>query len=90
MHVFATDKPDSPGQPEVTDVDEESVTLSWTKPRSDGGSRINGYVVEVRETGTNKWKPVNEKFPTKDTNYTGESDLKAVVMLPLSLYQRQL
>lgn len=67
------DTPDPPGKPDVTDVDEHSVTLSWTKPRKDGGSRITGYVVEVREGGAGKWKPVNEKFPCRDTNFTGTS-----------------
>jgi len=46
------------------------VTLSWTKPKNDGGDKIRGYVVEVREKGS-KWKPLNEKSPCKDTKFTG-------------------
>jgi len=47
------------------------VTLSWTKPKEDGGDKIMGYVVEVREKGSGKWKAVNEKSPCKDAKFTG-------------------
>jgi titin len=62
-----------PGTPVVEDVDQDSVTLSWTRPKEDGGNKVKGYVVEVREKGTNKWKPLNEKVPCKDTKFTGTS-----------------
>lgn len=35
------------------------MSLSWSKPRSDGGGRITGYWVEKREHGTDKWSRVN-------------------------------
>jgi len=53
------------------DVDEDSVVLSWDKPKDDGGDKIKGYVVEVKEAGTGKWKPLNDKAPCKDTKFTG-------------------
>lgn len=68
--------PDTPGKtgtPFVDDVDEDSVTLSWNKPLEDGGNKVSGYVVEVREKGSNKWKPLNDKAPCKDTKFTGKS-----------------
>ena len=52
-------------------MDEDSVKLSWTKPKDDGGDKVRGYVVEVREGGSGKWKPLNEKNPCKDTSFTG-------------------
>ena len=69
-----SDAPGKPGTPVIEDVDQDSVTLSWTKPRDDGGDKIKGYVVEVRETGTNKWRPLNEKAPCKDLRFTGKCD----------------
>ena len=69
--ICITDTPGKTGTPVIEDIDQDSVTLSWTKPKEDGGDKIKGYVVEVRETGTNKWKPLNEKNPSKDTKFTG-------------------
>ncbi|ESO03551.1 hypothetical protein HELRODRAFT_191869 [Helobdella robusta] len=67
-HQF--EKPGKTGTPKVEDVDEDSVTLSWARPMDDGGNRVSGYVVEVREKGSDKWKPVNEKNPCKDNRFT--------------------
>jgi len=69
-HPF--DPPGKPGTPVVDDVDEDSVTLSWTKPKDDGGDKIKGYVVEVKEKGSDKWTPLNAKTPCKDTKFTAQ------------------
>ncbi|XP_074598807.1 projectin protein bent isoform X2 [Brevipalpus obovatus] len=53
------DPPAAPGTPNVTEVGGDFVNLSWDKPSSDGGSRILGYVIEKRETGSTSWQPVN-------------------------------
>lgn len=53
-------EPGAPGNVEVADVDSNSVTLEWSKPRSDGGSKINGYVIEFRPVNGGSW----EKAPT--------------------------
>ena len=49
--------------------------LSWDKPRDDGGDKVKGYVVEVREKGSSKWKPLNDRFPCKLTKFTGQWNL---------------
>ena len=36
-------------------VTKHSVTLSWTKPDHDRGSRISAYILEVSKRGTNKF-----------------------------------
>lgn len=54
------------------DVDEDYVKLSWNKPKSDGGSPIEGYIVEVKEKGSDKWKPINPRTPCKDTTFKGK------------------
>ncbi|XP_023931299.1 twitchin isoform X3 [Lingula anatina] len=60
--------PDAPGRPKVDDVDADRVTLSWTRPRDDGGDKIQGYIIEAKEKG-GKWKPVTD-FPVKDLTHT--------------------
>ena len=66
----SVDTPDAPGKPEVEDVDGSSVTLAWSKPKNDGGDKVQGYVVEMKEKGTDKWKPVNPRAPCRDTTFT--------------------
>jgi len=69
--LFVSDPPGKPGTPVVEDVDAESVTLSWAKPKDDGGDKVKGYVVEVKEKGSDKWVPLNAKSPCTDTKFTG-------------------
>ncbi|XP_055331451.1 twitchin-like isoform X3 [Paramacrobiotus metropolitanus] len=66
-HPF--DTPGAPGRPDVTDVDSDSVSLQWTRPTTDGGSKILGYVVEGRRPGDRNWKPMGDAL-IKDTKTT--------------------
>ena len=47
----------APGAPEVTGVTNDSVELTWARPKSDGGARIQGYRVEQRPAQSAKWEP---------------------------------
>lgn len=47
--------PGKPGQPEVIKVGKYYCDLRWAPPKSDGGSRISGYDVEVREYPDGTW-----------------------------------
>ncbi|CDS41841.2 expressed conserved protein [Echinococcus multilocularis] len=59
--------PSAPNGLEVADVDSEEVTLTWMKPRKDGGSKVTGYVVEYKPASSDEWI----KAPsTKDTTAT--------------------
>lgn len=54
-------RPAAPALLEVVDVTEDSVTLSWLPPHSDGGSRIVRYVVELCDvTRSEGWIKVRE------------------------------
>lgn len=52
---YPFDPPGPPGTPRGIDSSEDSITISWTKPRSDGGSPITGYVIERRLITEDKW-----------------------------------
>jgi hypothetical protein len=43
----------------VGKVTKHSVDLNWTRPLSDGGAPIEGYVVEQRKQGEEDWKRAN-------------------------------
>ncbi|XP_065941807.1 twitchin isoform X18 [Magallana gigas] len=61
-------QPDAPGHVSVVDIDESAVTLSWSKPRNDGGKKIVGYVVEYKDPTTGRWKEAND-FPVDECVY---------------------
>lgn len=52
-----TDPPGLTGTPTCVEHTNNSITLGWSKPRSDGGTPVTGYVIEKREKGENKWTP---------------------------------
>lgn len=56
------------GTPSCLDHTENSITLAWTKPRTDGGTPVTSYAIEKREKGSDKWQPVSERI--NDNKYT--------------------
>ena len=46
----------------MTEVGGDFASLTWEKPKSDGGGRIQGYWVEKREAGTENWSRVNNQL----------------------------
>ncbi|CAL8090942.1 unnamed protein product [Calicophoron daubneyi] len=61
--------PDAPSVPEVADVDADTVTLEWAKPKNDGGGRITSYVVEVKPVTGGDWEKA-QTGPVKGTSAT--------------------
>lgn len=55
--------PDSPGTPDATDVDGESITINWAPPTHDGGNSIKYYIVERREKKSGRWLKVLTRKP---------------------------
>uniref|UniRef100_A0A3B4H730 Titin n=1 Tax=Pundamilia nyererei TaxID=303518 RepID=A0A3B4H730_9CICH len=51
-------KPGAPGYVHVIDSTKTSITVSWGKPLSDGGSVIQGYIVEVCKAEEEEWTMV--------------------------------
>jgi hypothetical protein len=52
-------KPDPPDMPLADRVTKDSVTISWRPPRSDGGAKIKGYLIEKKGKGDKDWSEVN-------------------------------
>ncbi len=40
--------------------DDEGMELQWRCPESDGGSKVQEYIVERREVGKKSWKQVRK------------------------------
>uniref|UniRef100_A0A8C4X849 Titin n=1 Tax=Erpetoichthys calabaricus TaxID=27687 RepID=A0A8C4X849_ERPCA len=56
-----------PGAPkglEVTNIAKDSMTVCWTRPDSDGGSEIVGYIVEKRDRTGIRWVKCNKRRVT--------------------------
>ena len=66
---FHLDKPGKPGVPDIKSTAKDSASLSWTPPKSDGGSEIFNYVIEYRAEGAFQWVRSN-KDNVPDTSYT--------------------
>ncbi|VVC89475.1 unnamed protein product [Leptidea sinapis] len=65
-HPF--DPPGAPGAPRSVETTESSITITWSKPRHDGGSPITGYILEKRLITDDKWiKACHAHIP--DTTY---------------------
>lgn len=53
--VRVLDSPAAPTSPvEFSNVTADSLVLSWQPPLADGGSAVNNYIVEIRETTGDK------------------------------------
>uniref|UniRef100_A0A8C2ZN35 Titin n=1 Tax=Cyclopterus lumpus TaxID=8103 RepID=A0A8C2ZN35_CYCLU len=74
--IRASQTPTPPESIIPTDITKNSVSLAWTKPKHDGGSRITGYVLEAQKKGTDPWAHVtavkNMDFTVKNLNETEE------------------
>ena len=67
-----SDPPEAPATPEVSDVTAKSMKVTWKKPKSDGGSQITGYVLEMKEPFSHRWSVVGKTSSTENSfNVTG-------------------
>ncbi|KAK5966765.1 hypothetical protein GCK32_009833, partial [Trichostrongylus colubriformis] len=49
-------RPDTPGKPHVQQKTADSVVLTWTEPKKDGGSPIQQFLIEMCTAANKKWK----------------------------------
>jgi len=47
-----------PGQPVVDHVTSNSIALHWNRPSDTGNGKLQGYIVEMKPTGSD-WKVIN-------------------------------
>lgn len=68
-----TKHPSQPGVPEITKVNRNGVEMKWDAPKSNGGAKITGYVIERREVGGGDiWQKCNDyNSPDTHTEITG-------------------
>lgn len=45
-----------PGTPKIKDFDRDFVELEWTRPDTDGGAPITGYVIEKKDRFAPDWE----------------------------------
>ena len=67
-HLIA-DVPSAPLNLYTTEVKCDSLTLNWSKPRSDGGAKIKHYIVERRDTTSAYWSNVALVDASRSTCY---------------------
>ncbi|KAE8573900.1 Putative twitchin [Halyomorpha halys] len=65
--------PEAPGTPQILDWENNNVTLTWSRPLFDGGAKIQGYKIEIKDTSDDaQWRSIND-YLVKDTTYTVHS-----------------
>ena len=70
MTCFLADKPGAPGKPDITGVTKNSVSLSWSPPRDDGGSPITNYFVECKSSASYAWTGCNIGMKVSEPRFT--------------------
>nr|XP_046189939.1 titin-like [Oncorhynchus gorbuscha] len=53
--------PSSPSTPEASAITCDSMVLTWNRPENDGGSEIDGYIVEKRDKDGVRWTKCNKR-----------------------------
>ena len=68
------DKPSSPEGPlEVLETTPTAITVQWKPPKDNGGSKIERYVLEKKQKGSNKWSKVPGNIGPNDTQATAKN-----------------
>uniref|UniRef100_A0A3Q3GMP7 Titin n=1 Tax=Labrus bergylta TaxID=56723 RepID=A0A3Q3GMP7_9LABR len=60
--------PDAPSTPVITAVTRETITVAWKEPKSDGGSHVFGYHLQMKDRNSILWQRVN-KTVIRATHY---------------------
>ncbi|ELT96024.1 hypothetical protein CAPTEDRAFT_139787 [Capitella teleta] len=68
--IEVKNKPGIPGRPEAISVTKNSVSLSWSPPRDDGGSPITNYYVECKSSASYAWVGCNIGVKVPESRFT--------------------
>ncbi|KAL7668242.1 hypothetical protein ACOME3_008952 [Neoechinorhynchus agilis] len=77
---FPFSSPEKPLDFKATSSDLQSIDLSWARPRSDGGSKISEYVIDMRKKGEEVWMPIQHVQPRV-------SEVKVENLVPGVIYE---
>ena len=82
-----------PGRPSNLEVTSRGPTqndLTWEAPRSDGGSAITGYRIDVRYTGSRSWRTLETDTGSTETawSHTGIADASRLVSYRVAAINR--
>ncbi len=82
--IRVSQAPTPPENVIFTNVTKNSVSLAWTKPKHDGGSRVTGYVIEAQKKGTDQWAHVTTvkalDFTVKNLNENEEYIFRVIAV----------
>ena len=70
IFFFFKDTPAPPSAPRVVDTTKHSISLAWSKPTYDGGADILGYVLEMKEEGTEQWYRPHTTATLRNAEFT--------------------
>ena len=69
--------PGPPGQPHISAVSKDSMTVIWMEPVNDGGSEITGYFVERKEPKASRWIRAT-RTPISQTRFVSNGLIEGV------------
>ena len=69
--------PGPPGQPKISAVSKDSITVIWMEPVNDGGSEVTGYIVERKEPKSARWIRVT-RTPISQTRFVSSGLIEGV------------
>ncbi|KAI4499904.1 hypothetical protein M0802_005160 [Mischocyttarus mexicanus] len=78
ISVVIAQPPSKPGTPEPLELTDESITLHWKKPESDGNLPITEYILEYHEKVETSFK---NSQPFANTNITYENRVAKYIIL---------
>lgn len=58
---------------EAIQTSPEAITVQWKPPKDDGGSCLEGYILEKRAKGGSKWQRVPGHIGPSDTRATAKN-----------------
>jgi hypothetical protein len=63
IEVEVIDKPGAPEGPiRVSDVTNQSASISWKPPKDDGGAPVENYIIEKMDVARGDWTPVRNSI----------------------------